>query len=45
MITGDNSGDGDAGKYAIFTDSLVEKRRSILTEGHWMGKMGSTVRL
>ena len=43
--TGDKSGDGDAGEFPVWTDEMQQRRRSVLTEGRWMDKMGSTVRM
>ena len=40
---GDDEDRGDVGKYPVFTETIRGRRRSTLEEGHWMGKMGSTV--
>ena len=35
----------DEFKLPVFTDEMVERRRSVLTEGYWIGKLGSTVNI
>ena len=43
-ITGEKSEQiGDEGEYSLWQDTMIERRRSVLTEGRWVGKMGSYV--
>jgi len=43
FIQGEKSSSGDNNNVLVYTDEMIERRRSVLTEGHWMGKMGSQV--
>ncbi|ELT95988.1 hypothetical protein CAPTEDRAFT_223239 [Capitella teleta] len=43
FVDGPTSGRGSTGLYPIWTDHMKGRRRSSLTEGRWMGKMGSDI--
>lgn len=43
VFAGDKYDRRNYGEVPVWTDEMVERRRSVLTEGYWEGKLGSSV--
>lgn len=43
LFAGDKYDRRNYGEVPVWTDEMIERRRSVLTEGYWEGKLGSSV--